>query len=50
MLHVNMIMLHVDINKSHVNITNMLHVDVFFLHLGAVYATIREEKCERLQN
>ena len=35
MLYVNMIMLHVDINKSRVNITNMLHVDIFFLLVGA---------------
>ena len=35
MLYVNMIMLHVDINKSRVNITNMLNVDIFFLHVGA---------------
>ena len=38
--HVNIIMLHVDINKSHVNMI-MLHVDIIYLAYGGTkYATI----------
>ena len=40
-VHVNIIMLHVDINKSHVNII-MLHIDIIYLACrGQKYATIR---------
>ena len=39
-MHVNIIMLHVDINKSHVNII-MLHFDIIYLACrGQKYATI----------
>ena len=39
-LHVNIIMLHVDLNKSHVNII-MLHVDIIYLACrGQKYVTI----------
>ena len=39
-VHVNIFMMHVDINKSHVNII-MLHVDIIYLACrGQKYATI----------
>ena len=40
-VHVNIIMLHVDINKSHVNII-MLHVDIIYLACrGQKYVTMQ---------
>ena len=45
-VHVNIIMLHVDINKSHVNII-MLHVDIIYLAFrGQKYATIHVKLSE----
>ena len=39
-MHVNIIMVHVDINKSHVNLI-LLHVDIIYLaSRGQKYATI----------
>ena len=39
-MHFNIIMVHVDINKSHVNLI-MLHVDIIYLACrGQKYATI----------
>ena len=41
-MHVNIIMLHVDINKSHVNIImlhddiNKSHVDIIMLHVACI--------------
>ena len=40
MLHVNIIMLHVDMNKSHVNI-DMLHVTIMYL------ACMGQKNCRR---
>ena len=43
MLHVNKIMLHVDINKSHVD-TIILHMDINQLHFEIIYFEFRGQK------